>query len=39
MCSPARCDRCQKITWAGCGMHIEEALAPFTPEERCTCNA
>jgi len=27
MCSPAVCDRCQKITWTGCGQHAEQALA------------
>lgn len=25
MCSPIRCDTCGKVTWTGCGQHIEEA--------------
>ena len=37
MCSPAVCDRCQKITWTGCGQHAEQALAGIPPENRCTC--
>lgn len=37
MCSPAVCDRCKKITWTGCGQHVEEALAGVPPEKRCTC--
>ena len=26
------------LSATGCGQHIEEALAPFAPEERCTCD-
>lgn len=37
MCSPVRCNRCSKVTWSGCGEHIEEALAPFSSDELCTC--
>lgn len=37
MCSPALCRQCNKVTYTGCGLHIEQALAPFAPEERCTC--
>jgi hypothetical protein len=39
MCSPVRCDRCGKATWAGCGEHVEEALAPFTEDQRCKCDS
>ena len=37
MCSPAVCRRCKKITWTGCGQHVEQALAGVPPEKRCTC--
>ena len=37
MCSPAVCDRCKKITWTGCGQHVEQALAGVPPGNRCTC--
>ena len=37
MCSTVRCPDCEKVTWAGCGMHIEQALAGYTPEQICHC--
>lgn len=37
MCSPVRCPQCSKVTWTGCGEHIEQALAPFPADQRCTC--
>lgn len=37
MCRPVSCDSCGKTTWAGCGEHIEQALAGVGPAERCTC--
>jgi hypothetical protein len=37
MCSPATCNNCGKVTWSGCGQHIEEALAGVPAEQRCTC--
>ena len=38
MCSPAQCPNCGKVTWTGCGNHIDEALAGIATEDRCTCN-
>ncbi|CAB4769706.1 unannotated protein [freshwater metagenome] len=35
MCSPVTCNKCGKQTWAGCGEHIEEALAGVPESERC----
>lgn len=37
MCSPALCPQCRKVTWSGCGMHIEEALSGVPEDQRCTC--
>jgi hypothetical protein len=37
MCSPASCSSCGKVTWTGCGQHIEEALAGVPEEQLCTC--
>jgi len=39
MCSPIQCEKCLKATWVGCGEHIEEALAPFSEDQRCTCDS
>ncbi|MBS2028124.1 MAG: hypothetical protein JST54_09495 [Deltaproteobacteria bacterium] len=38
MCSRVTCRTCGKPTWAGCGRHIEQALAGVPKEKRCTCN-
>ena len=35
MCRPVRCSVCGKTTWAGCGDHIEEALAGVALADRC----
>ncbi len=37
MCSPARCSTCGKITWRGCGMHVDSVMSQFPVSERCTC--
>lgn len=37
MCSPAMCGRCQKITYSGCGMHVDMVLANVPAERRCDC--
>jgi hypothetical protein len=37
MCSTVRCPECQKVTWAGCGMHIEQALAGYSDDQICRC--
>jgi hypothetical protein len=38
MCSPARCSRCGKTTWSGCGMHVDSVMARVAPPQRCTCS-
>lgn len=37
MCSPARCNRCGKTTWAGCGDHAAQVMAAVAPADRCDC--
>ena len=37
MCMRITCDRCGKPTWAGCGQHIDEALAGVPERDRCSC--
>ena len=37
MCAQVKCPQCGKPTWAGCGRHIEQALAHVPPAERCRC--
>ncbi len=35
MCQPVQCEQCAKITWGGCGEHIEEVRAMVPPEQWC----
>jgi len=37
MCSQAICASCGKVTWEGCGQHVEEALAGVPESNLCTC--
>ncbi len=39
MCSPALCETCNKVTWAGCGEHIEQALEGVPEEQLCKCGS
>ena len=37
MCSPATCARCGKVTYSGCGRHVDQVLANVPEANRCTC--
>jgi hypothetical protein len=39
MCQPVPCRICGKTTWAGCGDHVEQALAHVPPGDRCPGHA
>ncbi len=39
MCHRVTCRKCGKATWAGCGNHIEQALAGVPQSERCQGHA
>lgn len=39
MCQKVTCSTCGKPTWAGCGEHIEEALASVPTGDRCQGHA
>ena len=39
MCQPVLCRVCGKVTWTGCGEHVEQALAGIPHEHRCTGHA
>lgn len=38
MCRRVTCSQCQKPTFAGCGMHIEQVLGDVPKAERCRCH-
>jgi hypothetical protein len=35
MCQQVTCRKCGKATWAGCGQHIDQALAGVPKSQRC----
>ena len=35
MCRAVTCKHCQKMSWAGCGMHVEQVLAGVPRSQRC----
>lgn len=37
MCFKMACSACNRPTWAGCGAHIDSALAGIPLEDRCHC--
>ena len=39
MCHRTTCRTCNKPTWAGCGNHVESALAGVPKSQRCRCSA
>lgn len=39
MCRRVTCTTCGKPTWAGCGQHVEQALAGVPQAERCPGHA
>ncbi|MEU6350350.1 hypothetical protein ABZ896_13610 [Streptomyces sp. NPDC047072] len=39
MCQRTTCRKCQKFTYRGCGMHVEQVLAGVPKSQRCSCAA
>ena len=35
MCREVNCTTCGKMTWTGCGSHIEQALGKYSIIDRC----
>jgi hypothetical protein len=38
MCFQTMCPECLKITWGGCGAHVEEVLQGVPKDQLCHCN-
>ena len=34
MCVPATCPSCRKVTWSGCGMHVDQVMARVPGDQR-----
>ncbi|MFF0390824.1 hypothetical protein ACFYS8_19350 [Kitasatospora sp. NPDC004615] len=37
MCRRTTCKTCNKPSYAGCGMHVEQVLAGIPKSQRCSC--
>jgi hypothetical protein len=37
VCRLTTCRTCSKITWAGCGQHVQQVMSGVPQAERCTC--
>ncbi|WP_447643632.1 hypothetical protein [Nocardioides zeae] len=35
MCRATTCKKCGKVTWAGCGMHVQQVMAGVPRDQRC----
>jgi hypothetical protein len=38
MCRAAKCRKCGKTTWAGCGAHVDQVMAGVPQDQRCRCH-
>ncbi len=38
MCRSMTCRRCGKVTWAGCGNHVDQVMRGVPKDQRCTCD-
>ena len=36
MCHAKTCKTCGKITWAGCGQHVDQVMRGVPKSQRCT---
>lgn len=39
MCRTVTCPKCNRPTFAGCGMHVEQVLGHVPQAERCQCGS
>ncbi len=39
MCRPVTCKTCQKKSWAGCGMHVDQVMRGIPASLRCQGHA
>lgn len=38
MCRRADCPKCGKVTWAGCGAHVDAVMRGVPETDRCRCH-
>lgn len=37
MCSRVNCRKCGKVTYSGCGNHLDQVFAGVPKDQRCDC--
>ena len=37
MCSRVNCRKCGKVTYSGCGQHLDQVFAGVSKSQRCEC--
>ena len=37
MCQRVNCEKCGKVTYQGCGMHLDQVYAGVPEDKRCKC--
>jgi hypothetical protein len=37
MCSRVNCRKCGKVTYSGCGQHLDQVFAGVPKDQRCDC--
>lgn len=37
MCRQVTCRQCNKVSWAGCGAHVDAVLRGVPQADRCRC--
>lgn len=37
MCSRVNCRKCGKVTYSGCGQHLDQVFAGVPKNQRCDC--
>ncbi|MFZ2501152.1 MAG: hypothetical protein WAW88_00575 [Nocardioides sp.] len=35
MCHRKKCRKCGKVTWGGCGAHVQQVMAGVPKQDRC----
>jgi hypothetical protein len=39
MCRQKKCKNCNKITWAGCGNHVDAVMKGVADKDKCKCSS
>lgn len=39
MCSRVNCRKCGKVTYSGCGQHLDQVFAGVPKDKRCDCGS